>query len=715
MKRIICLLLASLLLLGAVPTAFAANTEAGAQGLTVLKVNPYGGEEAAIDTVKWEKVGDGLFLFLPADVSLDRAKVYFDASDKVTLDGALLSSGGSAAGFTAGAHTLACGGEEYALTVCFSANLPAVYITTASGSLDYIHKSTNNKEPGNIRVYENGSMTLDSALKQMKGRGNSTWNLAKKPYNIKFDKKTAFLGMAKAKKWTLLANAYDPSLMHNANGFYFAEAFGLDFTSEYRFIDLYVNGGYLGNYMVCESVEVGENRVNVEDLDKANENANPGVDLETLPIRGTGADGKVEPVTVKGSRKWADIPNDPADITGGYLLEYEFASRYTGDPCGFVTDNGQPVVLKSPEYASRAEVDYIADLLNAATEALYSETGCNRAGKHYSEYFDMESFVNMYLLQELSMNYDAGCSSFYLYKKAGDPKLTFSPVWDMDLAFGINMKRNQIYANDVSVWWANMMGFSAIPTILAAAYRHAAFREAVDARWKELRAAGVFEENEQRMTALSVTLHDSAIMNMLRWKQDGVTAADSADRYWTYRVSACTKFVKNRTASLDTAFGEDRACVYYDPNGGVAEVWTFMTKIMRQGERTAAADIADTKDMKGPGDLVFAGWNTRRDGTGVSFLPGDALLPAQEYTVLYAVWNRDGRLPAHSLGDIDGDARVTAADARLALRASVELESYEKGSAVYRAADVNRDGEIRADDARAILRAAVELENLPLN
>ena len=71
-------------------------------------------------------------------------------------------------------------------------------------------------------------------------------------------------------------------------------------------------------------------------------------------------------------------------------------------------------------------------------------------------------------------------------------------------------------------------------------------------------------------------------------------------------------------------------------------------------------------------------------------------------------------LAAVKVGDVDFDGEVTAADARLALRRAVELETYEKGSDAYVACDADRDGEVTAADARLILRAAVGLQNLDI-
>ena len=72
-------------------------------------------------------------------------------------------------------------------------------------------------------------------------------------------------------------------------------------------------------------------------------------------------------------------------------------------------------------------------------DAIYSETGYNSKGKHYSEYIDVDSLITAYLVQEISMNIDATQTSFYFYKDSdltGDGKIHFGPAWDFDLAYG---------------------------------------------------------------------------------------------------------------------------------------------------------------------------------------------------------------------------------------------------------------------------------------
>lgn len=640
MKKLTVLVFAVLM-----PFIFAAAVFADTGNTVDLKVNPYGGDCDAIDTVSVFRASSGqYYLFLPADIDLESAKVYFENMGDVTVDGKAIASGGSASALTSGVHTLSCRGGGYRLTVFISENVPSVFITTESGSLDYIHRSKENKEPGNIRIYENGEITIDKALKQIKGRGNSTWNLyPKKPYNIKFDKKTDVFSMGKAKKWTLLANYVDHSLVHNAYGFEFARAFGLPYTSEYRHIDLYINGNYLGNYLICESVEIGDNRIEINDLEKANEEANPDIDIEALPRGSTGSGLKIPNSKAKGSRKWIEIPENPADISGGYLLEYEYGSRYDQELCGFVTKNGQPVVIKSPEYASKDQVNYIADLVEAGTEALYSETGYNSGGSHYSDYFDMESLVNMYILQELTQNYDAAVSSFFIYKQQGESKLVFAPVWDMDFALGSTTKTLNGYpATDC--WWANQMGNNGIPTILAAAYRRAEFRTAVKARWQELRNNGAVDNVNEYILSLSQSIAPSAAMNAKRWDQTKANSPSEVQVAYLATAQSNAEFVDIRASALDRGFGENGAYLYYDVNGATSGKWSLVSEIKEIGDTVTLRKHTGNGTIAPPGGKEFYCWNTEADGSGINYFPGDTMVLEKEENIVYAIWKTQQEL-----------------------------------------------------------------------
>lgn len=626
----ISVVLVLILFISNAPLAFAADSIAS------FEVNNYGGDEDAIDTVKWYAKDEQYYLFMPSDADMNTAKVYFKASNTVKFDGEVLENGGSAAALTAGEHTLSCGATTYSLLVCFSANVPAVYITTESGSLSFIHKNKQNKEPGNIRIYDDGVKTVDKELKYIKGRGNASWTYPKKSYNIKFDKKTNIFGMGKAKKWTLLANYHDMSLMRNVYGWDLSNAFGLPYASEYKHVDLYVNGNYMGNYIICESVEIDSERINIRDLSDANEKVNPDIDLEMLPQIGTGENGSVESGSVKDSAKWIDIPNSPDNIEGGYLLEFEIAKRYNAELCGFVTENGQPFVIKEPELASQSEVNYIRNIVNDAMNAVYSDTGYNDKGKHYSEYFDMDSFVNMYILQELSNNVDAGYTSQFLYKAENSDKLVFSPIWDLDHALGFEGTRFEVNIGDPTIWWANGNGFKA-PLVFGAVYRHDDFRTLVTNRWAQIAESSVIENALTKVHELSENIAASGIMNILRW--DTTKTVGEAQTLYVSELQKGEKFISTRCGWLSKGFAADSAMLYYDANGGTGYI--FHPEILSIGDTATPISCERTDNrITAPTGYYFAGWNTKADGNGDMYQPGDAFVVTQRVNTLYAQWKK---------------------------------------------------------------------------
>ena len=641
MKKCVSLLLTALLLFSLCASAHAAG------GIDTLKINPYGGDEAAIDTVSWYVSSGKYFLFLPADTDLAAAKVYFTAAGSVTLDGVPVVSGGSAAAFTEGAHTLACAGASYALTVLQSASLPTIFIETASGSLDYLLADKEHKEAATIRVYEDGALTLDGELKQIKGRGNSTWTeCPKKPFNIKFDKKTALLGMPKAKKWSLLANYKDDSAIKTPAGLEFGRTLGIPYTSECRNADLYLNGAYYGNFSVCESVEVGENRVAVTDLEKANENANPGVDIEALQRGGTGANGAVQNHTVKGSMKWVNIPNNPADISGGYLLELDFGVRYNEEVSGFVSNYGQWVVVKSPEYASEAEVRYIAALYNEAEEALLSETGYNSRGRYYTEYFDMETLAKTYLFIELQKSLDTAISSFYFYKDAGSDLLVAAPVWDFDRGFYTPEMRCASDMSSPNGWHSSSFSYSGsngdpfdTETFLSLCFRHEDFRRLAADTWKSSVLGTAPNAVDALFSGHYAQNAASRRMNLVRWKYANAAAplsaaTSGADSYFG-KVSS---FVHNRLAVLNGAFNSNIAMLYYDANGGSRHLFNREIVAVGGSVTVLGTQVHDSY-IAAPAGKTFRGWNTKADGTGRTYQPGEKIQLNAKTTKLYAMWS----------------------------------------------------------------------------
>jgi len=264
--------------------------------------------------------------------------------------------------------------------------------------------------------------TLDEATARIKGRGNSTFAYDKKPYKIKFDEKTSLLGEAEAKEWTLIANHMDYSLMRNYLVYTVAASLnGLKYTTSVSFADVYVNGEYRGLYTVCEQIEAGKNRVDIED---------------SLDVDET-----------------------------GYLIELDSRAPDEGvcDRDYFYSKAPTPpYAIKSPdtedEKFTADRVAFIKAYVDRAYDALISG--------NYTEvekYLDVESFVDGYILDELFTPVDIGFSSFYMYKDSGG-KLSRGPVWDYDLSSGNTESEmaetpTAIYAGIANAWYAGLLRY----------------------------------------------------------------------------------------------------------------------------------------------------------------------------------------------------------------------------------------------------------------
>ena len=644
MKKLLSIILAFIMLL----PICALTSSAAESTITSLSFNVYNNTSDSVDSIKWRNINGTYFMFLPSNTNLNSVTVHYTGRNDIYAGSTKIVSGEPTSAFAggAGSYTLTCGGQSYNLNILCGANISAMYISTESGSLDYIHANKENKEPGNIAVYDqSGKQVINTALKQIKGRGNATWTYAKKPYNIKFDKKTSVLGMAKAKKWTLLAGCvFDNALMKNTSIFNIAQAIGLPETSEYRYVDLYINGNYMGVYTLCESVEIADNRIETTDLDKANEDANAGVDIESLPLSGTRSGYNT------GSKKWVDIPVNPENITGGYLLEVDYLYRYHSEISGFISNVGMPIVLKSPEYASKAEVDYISSLWNDAEEALYSSDGYNSKGIHFTDYFDFDALVKVYLIQELSKNVDSGITSCYFYKKANDNKFYAGPVWDFDhaLGYGTNVSGGlTVYEPDT--WYANQLRRNSIDkdtnpflTIFAQCYTFSEFRNAVSEKWQNTFTPLLNQEKRNEFESLAQNLTPSAVMNHIRWNTYNSTNVNTVTGKYHEETNNLVNFLFTRKQYLNKGFAANGATVQYNINGGTGGL-TYNAKIYSVGETATASSCGFSKN-----GYIFVGWNTEADGNGKTVMPGQTFVVDENYTVLYAQWEKN----AH--GNSDG-------------------------------------------------------------
>lgn len=319
------------------------------------------------------------------------------------------------------------------LTFCKS-KLDAIFIDTESGSTEFIDKSKDKShtESGQLlAISNNGQIHYQGRLESIRGRGNTTWNLYKKPYSIKIARPSALFGLKKAKKFNLLANCMDETSLRNWLMFHTAKLLNIPYSIDATFVSLFLNGHYKGLYQLTNKVDIGESGIDIYDLEKETKKMNKKLDkyLTDLPTFSIDRNDTV------GLLKGIDQAENPSDITGGYLLETNFKlHRYAKSISGFIPRYGYPVEIKAPELATHQQVDYISNYYNEMLDAVRSEDGVNpTTGKHYSDYMDVDSYIKCYLCSEFFYNHDALFSSFYMYKDKGK-KMFCGPLWDYDLS-----------------------------------------------------------------------------------------------------------------------------------------------------------------------------------------------------------------------------------------------------------------------------------------
>lgn len=440
--------------------------------------------------------------------------------------------------------------EPSSIVWMYSENIPAVFIDTESGTSDEINSDKNCREPGYISVLEaDGSTDFQLPLTYIKGRGNTSFTeFEKKPYQIKLADDIPFLGMDSAKKWIFVSNSADPTLLRNALSRNLANHLGLAQSEEGVFVDLYLNGEYVGNYYVVEKIEVEKERLNITDLEKITEIVNNETDLGLYETAWT------------DTTKAKQIPDDPDNITGGYLIERDFDDRFLkeveNNESYFITDAQESFILRSPEYASENQIAYINEYVQNVENAILSPNGTDaNTGKYYTDMIDLDSFVRKYLLEEVTANYDGGVASSYFYKDIDSisDKLYAGPVWDYDVTWGnapaylghISSSPDRLTRlaahRDSSVW------FSAL-------YNKQEFYEELIACYQSEISGHLLTLAEDVLPQLVEMTNASAAMDRVRWDEQYILNGDTAER--EEETAFLYNYIVKRKAFLDKAWIE---------------------------------------------------------------------------------------------------------------------------------------------------------------
>ncbi len=296
--------------------------------------------------------------------------------------------------------------------------------------------------------YADAEMTLTDGEEvqhfqiQIRGRGNSTWSLPKKPYRIKLSEKSDLLGLGESRHWILLANHYDGSHLRNKLSYDLSAAMGMT-AVDTTFVNVILNGEYAGLYQLSENIRPAKDRVPVIDWEDVAEDAAAAIaereemnaeEAEALTLAMEQDLSWITSGTFEGREIDKYINLSRYDTTGGYILELD---EYYDEVSKFTTPQDVPIMIKSPEYLNTNDemFGYIRDWVIEMEEAMFAPDGYNSLGKHYSEYIDMNSFVDYWIVNQVFKSVELLYKSCFMYKPA-DGKLVFGPVWDMDWSSG---------------------------------------------------------------------------------------------------------------------------------------------------------------------------------------------------------------------------------------------------------------------------------------
>ena len=265
-----------------------------------------------------------------------------------------------------------------------SANLPIVYVQTEDNTKILDKENWIN---ATFSISNKDEWNMDETEITIKGRGNTTWNQPKRPYAIKFSKKQSVCGMPKGKRWVLIANYMDNSFMKNYMAFYMAEKIGMEYTVRGEFVNLVLNGNYVGLYWLGEAIKVDKNRVNI---DEENE----------------------------------------------YLIEMDISYDETWK---FHSAHKKlPYMVKNDDFMTDEKLEYLKNHVAEMESVLYNESSTLT---DIEKYIDLNSFAQFYVVNEIMANKELKNPKSCYFTLKSDEILRASTVWDFDWA-GHNPSHN---------------------------------------------------------------------------------------------------------------------------------------------------------------------------------------------------------------------------------------------------------------------------------
>ncbi|MDE5773510.1 MAG: CotH kinase family protein [Muribaculaceae bacterium] len=347
--------------------------------------------------------------------------------------------------------------------------------------------------------------SADSLQLSVKGRGNSSWWFPKKPMRLKFSKKISICGFAKAKSYVLLADCVDPTLMHNATALWLAQQMGVDYVNSFMPCHVYVNGKYAGAYLLTEKISINKASVDIDDskgvlIEMSNEYDEEYKFHSALYEM---------PVMIKDP-DLSEIAAEYPDYLAGFSMSEE-----PKEPEGAEG-------MEEPEEAEEAEEteddggeEVTAEDILRAWEYDFNQAESKAALLEGAEAFDMLSFVNYMLVNDLVLNNEIGHpKSCYIYKEGLglEYKYKFGPVWDFDLSFNAVAKNG---TQEVNIPYD---GYLWLNPLFEKLVNSPEFMPLFQERWQYFMDE-VYPSLFEWMDSYNAMIEPLAKMNAMRWPQ----------------------------------------------------------------------------------------------------------------------------------------------------------------------------------------------------
>lgn len=503
------------------------------------------------------------YLFLTNAVSISELELQVTGirmakTSKGKLDSKTNVITGAFSGSGDGITLTAADGNKYNVVIKQS-GIPSLSITlngTTRQTIDSGSKTI--KYPGQSVIITDatGEVNVSQSDVEIKGRGNTSWDCSeKKPYQIKFSKKQSVLGMAKAKKWVLLANSFDDSLLRNKTAYYLGDALGMTYSPDLEYVDVWIDGEYRGTYTIGEKCEIDNNRLYLED-------------------------------------------------SLGALVEYDkffYAQEdywYTDSVMGTKFSLAESV----DENQGQAALNNFKSKMDAFDNYVFNTNPSSITLAGLKKYIDVESAAKWYLVNEYMSNVESYSTSWFWYCDGPSDQLHLGPLWDFDTSQGIPKgwtDTTLMYGKTYNNLFSRLMNspeFAAYVKKIYSQYRSA------------------FSSLSGLATVWGNRIASSAECNYTRWQWLG--GENDKGKPFATTYAGAVAYLANWLASRDSNFGINvPAAPSANTSVTISETGRYMTVKATEVTGTTSLSVAVWNAKNNQDDLKWYTLSKKSDGS----------------------------------------------------------------------------------------------------